>query len=139
MSAVGTQQASPPVPATEDVFPCCSHSAEENDCAICHSRWEPSAEQDLEAEPSTIELIYPDSTREEIAEIYHNMYQLQRSPGKMPCDEETEWHLWHKWVPTQPGEEPGQSPVSIPRANPQANCSTRNHATYDSLKDMMQL
>ena len=48
----------------------------EYDHAISQGRWEPSAEQDLEAEPPTIELVSPESTREEITEIYHDMYQL---------------------------------------------------------------
>ena len=65
----------------------------EYDHAIHHGRWEPSVEQDLEVEPSAIELIYASSTREEIAEIYHDMYQLQQSPGKMSCVEEREEHL----------------------------------------------
>ena len=62
----------------------------EYNCAICLGRWEPSVEQDMKAEPSAIELVSPDSTREEIAEIYHDVYQLQRSLGMMSCDEEME-------------------------------------------------
>ena len=34
------------------------------------------------------------------------------------------------------GEELGQQPVSIPRADPQTNYSTRDHTTYDRLRDM---
>ena len=48
----------------------------EYDHAIHQGRWEPSVQWDLEAEPSAIELVSPESTREEIAEIYHDMYQL---------------------------------------------------------------
>ena len=44
----------------------------EHNCAICQGRWEPSAEWDMEAEhqPTTMELIQPDSSREYITEIY---------------------------------------------------------------------
>ena len=78
-------------------------------------------------EPSAIELICPASTREEIAESYWEMYQLQRSPAKLPCDGETEelLHqeiidsikecLWNKWVPTQQGEDVRQCPACAPR------------------------
>ena len=38
-------------------------------------------EQDLKVEPSAIELVSPDSTREEIAEIYCDVYLLQKLLG----------------------------------------------------------
>ena len=64
-----------------------------------------------------MELIFPESTREEIAEIYWDVYLLQRSHGELPCDEKTEEflhqeildsikeHLWCKWDPALLGEE----------------------------------
>ena len=48
----------------------------EYDHAICLGRQEPLAEQDLEAEPSAISLFNPELMREEITEIYHDVYQL---------------------------------------------------------------
>ena len=120
----------------------------EYDHAICQGRWEPSVEQDLEVEPSAIELVSPESTREEIAEIYCNVYQLCRLPGTMPGDEEMEAHLCQeildsikeclqcKQVPALLGEEPSWHPVGIPRLDPQADSSARNYATYDRFRDM---
>ena len=117
--------------------------------AIHWGRQEPSPEWNLEAEPSAIELIHPESIREEIVEIYQDMYQLWKSPGKLPCDGETEEllqqeilystkeHLWHKWIPTPPGEESSKHPTSSPRHEPQANYSAQNHATYDWFNDII--
>ena len=51
----------------------------------------------MEAEPSAVELIDPESTKEEITEIYHDMYQLQRSMGKMLCGKEMEEQPQHFW------------------------------------------
>ena len=48
----------------------------EYDHAIHQGGWEPSAEQDLEAKLSSMEPISPESTREEIAEIYCDVFQL---------------------------------------------------------------
>ena len=47
-------------------------------------------ERHLEAEPSTIQLVNPESTREEIAEIYYNVYQLLRALGRMLRNREME-------------------------------------------------
>ena len=103
----------------------------EYDHGVCWGRWEPSVERDLEVEPFAIELIDPESTREEIAEIYHNVYQLWRSLWKMLCDGKMEKciHqeildsikecLQQRQVPALLGEEPRWSPASIPRLNPQ--------------------
>ena len=41
---------------------------------ICQGRWEPSEEWDLGVELSAMELISPESTREEIAEICCKVY-----------------------------------------------------------------
>ena len=71
----------------------------EHDHAICHGRWEPLPAQDLEVEPSVVELIYTNSMREEIADIYCDVYRLQWLLGKMPCDAETEEHSAGKsWI-----------------------------------------
>ena len=122
----------------------------EYDHAICWGRWKPSAEHDLEAELSAVELINPNSTKREIAKIYCNMYQLCRSPGKMLCGKETEEciyqelldpfkeHLFHRQLPTLPGEELRWGPAVAPRPDPQADYSARNHATYDRLRDVNQ-
>ena len=121
----------------------------EHDCAIHHGRWEPSPAWDLKVKPSVVELIYANSMREEIAEIYCDVYQLQQLLGKSPCDAETEVHLcqeildsikeclWHRWDPTLPEERLSQHPTSTPRNDPQADYSAWNCAYYDQLKDTM--
>ena len=119
---------------------------QEHDHAIHHGRWEPSPVWDLGMEPSMVELIYANSTREEIAKIYQDVYQLQWLPGKMPCNVETEEQLcqeildsvkeclWHKWDPTL--QEELRCPTSTLRHDPQADYSTQTHANYGWLKDM---
>ena len=113
---VGNQQASLPVPTAEDVPPYCSHGAEGvQPCHLLGQMGAISGTRPGDAEPYTIELIGPESTREEITEIYLNVYQLQRLPGKMLCGKDMEEHicqeimdsvkecLWCRWVPTLPG------------------------------------
>ena len=114
----------------------------EYDCAI-HWGWQEPSPWDLEAEPSALELICPKSTMEEITEICWDVFQLWRSPGKLPCDGETEEllhqeildsikeHFWHKQVPTLLGGELSWHPASTPRHDPQANYSAQNCANYD--------
>ena len=146
---VGTLWASLPLPLLQRMFLHAVAMGQRGyDFAICQGRWEPSAEQDLEVEPSTLELISTKATREEITEIYHDMYQLQRLHGKMFCDEEMEKyicqeildsvkeHLWCRWVPRWLGEEPQWNPAGIPRLDCQADYSIRNHATYDRFGDV---
>ena len=116
--------------------------------AICQGRWELSEEWDLGAELSTVELVSPESTREEIAEICHNVYQLWRLLGEMVCDKKTEVHIYqetldsikeclqHKQVSTLPGEEPRGSPGIVPRLDPQAKFQAQQCATYHRLRGM---
>ena len=145
---VSTWQASLPVPTAEDVHPCWGHRVE--GVQPCHllGRWEPSAEQDLKAEIPAIELVGPDSTKEDIAETYCDMYQLWRLLGELPCDDETEEVLcqeildsikeclWCMGVPTLLGEGLSQYPAGTSWCNPQTNYSARIHATYDRFKNI---
>ena len=120
----------------------------EYNCAICWGWWEPSPQQDLEAEPYTVELMCLESTREKITEIYWDVYQLWRSTGELPCDGEKEEILQQeildsikeclqcKWVPTPPGKEPSWCPADIPRLDPKAEYSAQNCNTYDWFKDI---
>ena len=81
MSAVDTFWASLLVPVVQDVCPCCGHGAER--VWPCHLPWQAaSPAQDLEAEPSAIELIYANSMREEIAEIYCDVTSCDGCQGK---------------------------------------------------------
>ena len=60
-----------------------------------------------------MELIHPNSTREDIQDLYQDMYQLQRLPKRGWCEEATEEclhqdilslfkeHLWLKWPSAQ--------------------------------------
>ena len=126
-------------------------SKHKHDCAICWGRWKPPAEWSMEGELTAMKLIQPDSSWEDTADLYHNVYQLWRLPGRMFCDEETEACicqeildsvkecLWCKQLSALLGEEPGQSPPNVPRLNPQAEFNTRNYATYDSFMDVKQI
>ena len=118
-------------------------SQSEHDCAICWGRREPSAEWDLRVEPTAMELISPDSTREEITELYQDTYQLQSLPRRR-CHEEgmeehiyqefldsNKEHLWYKWPSTLLEAEQKQRPVDACRPNPQAEFAAVQHATYE--------
>ena len=123
-------------------------SKHEHDHTICWGRLEPSSEQGMERESTAMELAQPDSSWKDIADLYHNVYQLQRLPGRMLCNKEMEACicqkildsikecLQHKWLSTLLGEEPRQSPAGIPRFDPQAKFHARNHATYDRFMDV---
>ena len=89
----------------------------EHDWAIHQGWWPPSPKWLLGAEPSAMDLIGPEMSWAEIRVIYNDVYQLQKLPGRSPCDKETGericWeildsvkeHLWCGWVPAQPEEE----------------------------------
>ena len=64
-------------------------SQSEYNHTIHWGRREPSAESDLRAEPTTMELVSPDSTWEEITEFYQDVYQFQRLSGRSNCKEGT--------------------------------------------------
>ena len=63
-------------------------SKSKHDHAICWDRQEPSVEWGVERELTTIELFQPDSSWEDIADLYHDVYQLWRLQGKILCDKE---------------------------------------------------
>ena len=70
-----------------------------------------------------MELLIQETTQEEIMALYHQVYQLKRKPGKVPCSqdmtEETHveilemlWeHLLYRWGPTHP--EPRQRSAQV--------------------------
>ena len=66
----------------------------EHNCAIWR---EHSPEQDLGVEPTAVELIGPDSMHQDIEDLYQDVYQLQRLPGRGWCEEATKDHL-HKEI-----------------------------------------
>ena len=80
-----------------------------------------------------MELTRPDSSWEDIVDLYHNVYQLRRLPWRMLCDEEMEACICQeildsvkeclqcKQLSALSGEELRWSPAGIPRLNPQAN------------------
>ena len=64
-----------------------------HDHAIHQGRREPLVEQDLGVEHTAMELICPDSTWEDIADLYQDVYQLWRLPGRSHCKDGTEEHI----------------------------------------------
>ena len=81
---------------------------------------------------------------------YNKVYQLSRSPGRSPCNEETgeiicqeildlvKEHLWHRWDSGQLEEESRQSPTGTrtPRMPAQAEFHARMQATYNHYRNM---
>ena len=120
----------------------------EHNHTIHQGRREPSVEQDLGVEPTTMELISPDSTWEEIAELYWDVYQLQRLPTRSCCEEGMEQHLhqevldsikehlWHKWLSALLEAEQKWRPVNAHRPDPQVEFAAMHHATYEQFPAM---
>ena len=85
--------------------------------AIHQGGREPLSEQDLGVEPTTMELVGPNSTCQDIEDLYHDVYQLWRLLRGSWCKEATEecLHkevldsikecLYLKWPSVQPEEE----------------------------------
>ena len=69
------------------------HAAATGQCeyehVICHGCREPSPEWDLLMEPTTMELIGPDSTYQDIDKLYWDVYQLHWLPMWGRCEEES--------------------------------------------------
>ena len=107
----------------------------------------------LRQQVPTIQLVGFKTTRDEIWELYNNVYQLKRSPGPLPYGpEQTEelvqgnLHLFKRvtvakaWHSAQPKEEPEWGPTSTLRSEHQAEFPWRmwegcmTHATVLSAK-----
>ena len=120
----------------------------EHDWAICQGQRQPSLKWDLEAEPSAMDLISSETSWAKIRVIYNEVYQLQKSPRRSPCNKETEGRihqeildsaqecLQHRQVPTQLEGEPKQSPTCTSKMDTQAEFQARTCATYDHYKSM---
>ena len=116
----------------------------EHDCAICWGRQKPLAEWDMEREPTVMELVWPDSSQEDIEDLYHNVYQLWRLLGMVCCNEE----IGSMYLPGDPGllsknassvsgllhcwgqNWDGAQLMSL-GSTPKLNLMARYHATYD--------
>ena len=61
----------------------------ECDCKICRGCWQPSLERDLWLEVPAMVLLTQETTQEEIMALYHQVNQLKRNPGEVPCSEDT--------------------------------------------------
>ena len=80
---------------------------------------------------------------------YHQVYQLKRNPGEVPCSHDTaqeihieilemlKEHLQHRWGPTLLEEEQRQATTSIrnTRTPAQAEFHARAQVTYDDLRN----
>ena len=66
----------------------------EHNHAIHWGQREPLPEWDLGAEPTAMELATPNSTCQHIKDLYRDVYQLWRLPGRGWCKEATEEHLY---------------------------------------------
>ena len=122
----------------------------EHNWAIHWGRLQPSSKQDLGVESSAMDLVGPETSWAKTTVIYNDVYQLWRSPGRNPCNEEigemihqeiqdsVKECLQHRWVSTQPEEEPEWSPTgtSTSKVDTQADFQARAPATYDHFKNM---
>ena len=90
-----------------------------------------------------MELICPDSSWEDIVDLYHDVYQLWRLQGRICCDERTEECicqdildsikecLWCKQLSMLPEAEQIQSSAGTPSPSPHTKFIPMNHANYE--------
>ena len=90
----GYQAAFTWVPLAADVLHATITGKSEHDCTIHLGQREPSPERDLGAEPTAMELAGPESTCQDIEDLYWDMYQLWRLPRRGQGEKATEDHLW---------------------------------------------
>ena len=125
-------------------------SQSEHDCTICWGRRKPSSKWDLGAEPTAMELVCPDSTWEDIEDLYWDVYQPWRLPRRGWCREATEEclcrkiinslkeHLWLKWPSAQPEGEQRQLLADIPWPDPHMEFTAANWQTYEKFTTAKQ-
>ena len=108
--------------------------------AICQGQRKPLPEWDLWTEPTAMELIGPDSMCQDIKDLYQDVYQLWRLPGRGHCEEAMEEHickelldsikeyLWDKQPSAQLEGEQMQLPVNAPQPDTQMAFAATNHS-----------
>ena len=110
---------------------------------------QPSPKRDVQTEVPAMELLPHEATREEILGLYHQVYQLKRNPGEVPCshDMSQEIHIeilemlkegfQHRWGPALLEEEWRQATTNIrnTRTLVQAEFRARVQVTYDDLRN----
>ena len=101
-----------------DVCTCLNGRVEGIWMGICHGCQQSYPGLDTKAEVPAIQLVGFKTTRDEIWELYNNVYQLKRSPGPLTygLEQTKEWvqeiltslkeWLWQRWGSTQQKEEP---------------------------------
>ena len=123
-------------------------SKHELDCAVYWGRQELSVEPGMEGESTVMELARPDSSWEDIVDLYCTVFQLRRLLGRMLCNKEMQAHifqeilesvkecLWCKQLSALLGLELRWSPASVPRLDLQADFQARNCAACDRFMDV---
>ena len=61
----------------------------EHDCRVFQDHQQPLPRKDVWAKVPAMELLTHETTWEEIAGLYHKVYQLKRNPRAVPCSEDT--------------------------------------------------
>ena len=73
------------------------HAAEsgqkEAERLICHSHWHGLPGLDPEADLSAVQLVGYPTSREEIGDLFHQVYMLKRLPKPPPCGPEWVWEV----------------------------------------------
>ena len=94
-------------------------------------------------EPTAIEHVHPDSTQEDIEDLYQDIYQLQRLPRTGQCKEANKECLHKeilhsikecfqlKQLSIQPEEEWRQFLADIPQPDPCTEFGAANHHKYE--------
>ena len=121
-----------------------------HDYTICWGLREPLPKWDLGVESTTMELVCPNSTQEDIENLYWEVYQLQKLPRRGQCEGANEECL-HKEIlnsckeclqlkqpSTQPEGEWRQLLADIPQSDPHTEFATANCWTYEKFTTVKQ-
>ena len=90
----------------------------EVECTVCQGCWEGLPKLDLEADLSVIQLVGPETTKEEILSLYLEVYKQQRLPGSPPGEPELMQEVVSSFEGCQGWRE---SRTSSATARPQSN------------------
>ena len=96
---------------------------------ICLGCWPHMPRLNLEVGTPAIQLVVPDTTKEELMEIYLEVYKLHRLPGSPP-GELAIWEEIMAKVPDNPHGEEDQMHEATLQSSPRGSHSSRNRTSH---------
>ena len=82
---VGCQGTALPIHPSKDVCKAAESGQKEAERLICHGCWHGLPRLDPKADVPVVKLMGYRISREEIGDLFHQVYMLKRLPGPPPC------------------------------------------------------